>query len=191
MTTTIKLNDKRGSRDIMHINIIVFDGALVQFKGESIPPVARVVNESFDKNGKWSATTWVVELIEGAEAFAFAQDWGTGQWFTGKTWAEAVTRIRNAGCPDSVANEAIVRFIRSNFPKAASELDKADTAWQNAGNVWVAAVAAQTELSAAREEVGAYIAEQEASVSAKKVRAALLAAKGGKMSLADLKAAMV
>jgi len=188
---TTTCNDSIGSRSIQHINVLVVRGqGLVQFKGESIPPVARVVRTEYTKNGKWSHTTWSVELADEASIVTFSQDWGIGKYFPVATWQEAINRVREADrvAMDGVTDPMIERFIRSTFPKVAADLDKADAEWTSAGDVFAAMLAAQAELAQVRQEALAYVEEQEAAKAAASLRSALSQAKGGKMSLADLKA---
>jgi hypothetical protein len=186
-------NDSIGSRNIQHINVLVVRGqGLVQFKGESIPPVARVTKEEYTKNGKWSHTTWTVELTDEANLIPFKQDWGIGKYFPVTTWQEAIKRVREADrvAMDGVTDTMIETFIRATFPKVAENLNAADATWRAAGDVFGEMIAAQAELAQAHQEVVAYVAIQEASIKAAGFRAALELAKGGKMSLADLKAAI-
>jgi hypothetical protein len=193
---TIKINDRLGSRDILHVNIVAFGDALIEFGGQSLPPAVRLISTKFEKNGKWSFNEWTVEVHPEAEVFALTQDWGTGVWFPTATWDAAVQRVRDAtkdGLP-GVSDAAIVRFIRAKWIKAAANLDTEAATWADS-SIWSAAVAAQadaaraqSDLSAAQAEARAFVDGAEATASAKAVRAALASAKGGKMSLADLKA---
>jgi len=193
---TIKINDRLGSRDTHHINIVAFGDALIEFGGQSLPPAVRLVSIRFEKNGKWSYDEWTVEVHDDAEVFILTQDWGTGVWFPTATWDATVQRVRDAakdGLP-GVSDASIVRFIRAKFAKVAANLDTEAATWADS-TIWSAAVAAQADaaraqadLSAAQAEARAFVDGRESAASAKAVRAALASAKGGKMSLADLKA---
>lgn len=212
--TKITMNDRLHSRGRRHQNVFAApagDGAvLIQFTGESIPGVATIASEKFTKDGKWSHTTWTVDLADNVRWFQWDQDFGTGEYLTSKTWETAIEEVRReSGMPDLDA-DAITRYVRATLPDLAASMDKAATPVASAAPAIIAAQqalasaqaeksAAEAELAAAlaeiaeelqlREEAAAELAEAQAiKDQAAKARAALASAKGGSMSLADLKA---
>ncbi|NCC29884.1 MAG: hypothetical protein EOM22_17510 [Gammaproteobacteria bacterium] len=174
---------------------------IVQFTGESIPGVARIIKEDYEKNGKWSKTTWSVELADGIHGFSLSQDWETGKYLT-PSWDATVARFRSAAGVD-VSRAAVERFVRAFF---RSEKARASVAMMDAGEIVLSLpsgpvlaelMAAQEELAAAQAEHRAIMAEISAIEQAENDRAEAAAlrertakarnamAKGA--SLADLK----
>jgi hypothetical protein len=196
---TVQVNDRLGSRNISHKNIIAVSGrGLILFVGESIAPVARVIREEYKKDGKWSHTTWTVEVTEDAHIFRFSQDWQTGFWFNATDWAGAIADVRLVmGDVEGITDAMIERFIRSAFPKSSAKLDEDAAAWAAVGDQFSALLEAQAaasqavqELAAVKAEAIAFVEEAEAKANSAAIKAKLAAAKGGKLSLADLKAAL-
>lgn len=122
---TVKVDNQLGSRSIQHRNLLAVSGVgVVQFEGLSIAPVARVLGEAYEANGKWSFTRWEVALSDGAELVSFYQDYGVGRYFPDHTWAGAIQRIRNLFSADMVlTDEMIINLIRSKFAPAAEKFD--------------------------------------------------------------------
>jgi hypothetical protein len=196
---TVTCNDRLGSRNISHKNVLAVAGrGLVLFSGESIAPVARVMRADHKKDGKWSHTTWTVELADDASMFQFSQDWQTGAWFNSADWQGAIADVRLVmGEVAGITDEMIERFIRSVFPKSSAKLDESAAAWAAVGDQFsalldaqAAASAAVQELASVKAEAVSFIEEQEAKANSAAIKAKLTAAKGGKLSLADLKAAL-
>ena len=194
-----KINDRMGSRGILHKNLVVAPGqGIVEFRGESISPVLRVMSKEYEKGGKWSHSTWTVELREGATILEWHQDWGTGSWFKSQGLTGAVEEL-SAALPEGhgLNSAQVERAIRSIWPKTSSALAAEDAAFTSAGDQFGDLLEAQKEyasaLSEAQEVASAIEATEEAKRlrnQAAKLKTAAAKAKGGKMSLADLKAMM-
>lgn len=204
---TATANNAMGSRSLRHVNLLLCPGqGIVEFTGKDIPPVLRVVKEDYTRNGKWSHSTWTVEIQDDFELLAYGQDWEMGKFFPGKTWPEALKRLNSKldGKPAKMGiTEAMMeRAIRSIFPKSAAAIDAAEAEFANAGNALAELLAAQDELSAARKaeaEVLGQIRQMEeaekmrqeaAETRARVERANSLLKSGQKISLADLKNAI-
>lgn len=120
--TSATFNDRDGSRGRQHRNFICHGGVAVAFRGSSIPG-CRVMREQYEKNGKWSHSTWECELAEGFTPLVFSQDWETGEWFNSRTWAAALTE--RGYLLDALGGDAsaVERFIRTHCPRTAARLD--------------------------------------------------------------------
>ena len=192
------LNNAMGSRGIRHKNLVVAPGqGIVEFTGESISPVVRVLATGYEKNGKWSYSSWTVELT-GVSVLEWTQDWGTGSWFKSNGLKGAVEEL-TAALPEGHGLSAaqVKRALRAIWPKTAATLAENDAAFLAAGDQFADLLVAQREYAAATAAAQQVVTEFEAAEEATRLRkqtdklkAAAAAAKGGKMSLADLKAAM-
>jgi hypothetical protein len=158
---TYSFNDKMGSRSLSHRNFIVAGGLALEFVGKNLPG-CRIVREDFSKNGKWSHSTWDVELADEISVLVFSQDWDTGKWFPEKTWELACSRSDLA---KHFSPEQAERFIRRFFPQNAVIFDE-ERASQSAP---IDVVSAFQELSAESQE--------EAELRAEKARLAVQAKK--------------
>jgi hypothetical protein len=201
---TVKINTRQGSRDCQQVQILLVAGrGIVQFKGESIAPVCRVTDTTYTKDGKWSHTTWTVELADGCQLISHFQDFGTGKYFNSNDWIGAVEellcRFGSGQTPADygLTHDQVVRAIRTIFPRSAAAIDAAEQSWSAAGDQLADLLAAQEEHTAALSEAGQVVADIEATEESKRLRqqsaalkAAAAAVKGSKMSLADLKALM-
>lgn len=97
------------------------DGVFHEFKGASIPGICRVVRDEYKKNGKWSYTTWTLQLAEGVHAWTNAggrlADLGglctlTAPLTLAATWADVP--------------EPLHRVVRGAYPRTTQRLDEAD-----------------------------------------------------------------
>jgi hypothetical protein len=146
-----------------------------------------------------------VEIPDEFELLPFSQDWETGKYFPVNTWPEAIARLneRLDGKPArmGISAEQIERAIRSIFQEAAKKIDAAQAAFAGAGNVLdelFKAQAALAEVQRQEAEMNRTISQledaeslrQQAAETAARVEAAQKIMKSGKISLADLKAAM-
>lgn len=170
----INFNDRRGHRGRQHLNLIAArlpDGRQVifEFSGQSVPGVAQIVKEDYNKNGKWSAAYWEVDLAEGVFGVVRSQDWETGDWLTARRWSEAIAEFIGA---DALDADAVERFIRAKWPNIAGQLDAARREAQADGSAALAdLLAAQEELAAAQAEHAAAVAGVAALEQAEAARA--------------------
>jgi len=196
--TIYTINNGIGSRNRRHMNLIIAPGeGIVAFTGQSISPACKVLSEDFNQNGKWSATTWKVEVYAPYRLVTISQDWGMGTYLVAKDWPSAVAELKKS-LADDVPDEAIVRFIRATLPKAALQLDQAEQDWQSGINGIHDLLIAQEELMQVNNEKAKVLQEAEvrdrtlatqremAETKEAVTKAREMLAKGA--SLADLKA---
>ena len=126
--------------------------------GEDLPGILLVVGSRYEKNGKWSNTTYQLELADGVKAVSISQSWEEGMFWPSLTWEtlfeEALLRL-DGGLTD----EEIERFIRSDFPKTATRLDE-KAALVSAPSVVQDILRQQAEKAAAQEEASRTVAEK-------------------------------
>ena len=204
---TVTCNNRIGSRSLRHVNLLLCpDMGIVEFKGTDIPPVLRVLKEEYTKDGKWSHSTWTVELEDDYELLSYSQDWEMGTYFPVRTWEEAIKRLdwalERKPTKMGISDEMLARAVRAIFPKSAAEIDAAEAEFTTAGNVLAELLAAQAELAEAKkaesEMVGKIYQMEEADElrqEAARTRYRVDTAKallegGGKVSLAAIKAAI-
>lgn len=78
----IKWSDQLGSRDRKAGLLIRREADVYWFAGGSDENV-RVVSAVWKKDGKWSATSYTVEVQDGAEALPVVQGFESGKWREG------------------------------------------------------------------------------------------------------------
>lgn len=130
-TTTIKWSDQMGHRDRKAGLLIISDGRPYWFVGGSDRHV-RVLSATWQKDGKWSHTTYEIELAPGVRAYPAHQGWESGKWREGL--AAAISLPANAGWQaiadrlgvplSSLVDEAAGKVVIPRGPEAAaSEVD--------------------------------------------------------------------
>jgi hypothetical protein len=78
-SAAVTWSDQIGSRGRKaHLWLVTPAGAVHVFTGESIAGVAAVVGREFEKKGKWSHTTFRLELGAGVRAVPFLDGWERG-----------------------------------------------------------------------------------------------------------------
>lgn len=183
---TVTVNNKLGHRDRQHKNILAVNGekpCFLLFSGESIPGVCRVLNSDYTKNGKWSHTTWKLQLPDGVTLAVHSQDWGTGSYTNARTWDLAISDFLSLFEGLTVNSEDVVggnpkwinaaeRFIRAVYPQAATELDLEENKAEEVAPISELIEAqerlavAQKEAARAKAEIGQLIAAREAEEKA-------------------------
>ncbi|MDP2689062.1 MAG: hypothetical protein Q8P48_03005 [Deltaproteobacteria bacterium] len=92
-------------------------GEVVKFVGENIPGYCAVVTAQYERCGKWSNTTYRLELVPGVRALSFLSPlhgcWGDDL----ASWGEVA---ENLGLPIEVAQAV----IRAEYKTTAERLDK-------------------------------------------------------------------
>lgn len=103
-------------------------GEIHRFQGRSIPGIVAIAGHDFCKSGKWSGTTFRLEVAPGVRVFDGADGWETDRFTEGLS---AVVRHRVDRWMD-VANALGVRrataqaFLREWLPREAAELDQVE-----------------------------------------------------------------
>jgi len=102
--------------------LIIFTPDRVWMGTNSIPGVAQVVETSYNKNGKWSSSTFQVILADGVDAVSVRQDFNTGKFFTDTcmSWAAVAKALKIEG----VSPRAIEAAVREHWPKHAARFDE-------------------------------------------------------------------
>ncbi len=123
----IRIDDQLGRRGRKQ-KILVFipNKGILEFKGESIPPVLRVISEEYSQNEKWSCFVWTLYVEEEVQVKSFFQDWGVEIYFPEKTWNAVYWRIWDFFKTDEVflSKAQIQNAIREIFPETAQRLDE-------------------------------------------------------------------
>lgn len=131
-------SDKMGHRGRKPWCLLVQGGEIREFTGESIPGLVAVVGTSRSKNGKWSATTYRLELAGGVRAIGGLDGWETGRFAEGLRAAASFQRpidrwLDVAEALGTSVTEAM-RFLRAWRPRAAEALDAVDAALEAVEN---------------------------------------------------------
>ena len=128
----ISWSDGLGSRSRRPWLLLLKGEQIVPFKGSNIPGFAVIRGSDYRKNGKWSYTTYRLELADGVRAIAGMMGWETGRFVEGlhsavtsrnpiDTWADVANAL-------GVSVPAAMSCLREWRPKAAAALDAVDEA---------------------------------------------------------------
>jgi len=114
--------------------IFVCGDEVIAFGGSDIPGVVVVRGTDYKKNGKWSHTTYRLQLADGIRHIAGMNGWETGRFVEGlasavgcatlDTWADTAKAL-------GVSVPSAMEFLRSWRPKAAAKLDEVEQALAN------------------------------------------------------------
>ncbi len=89
---------------------------IVKFTGKSIPDFCSIGKESYEKNGKWSNTTYTLNLSAGVRELYFLSPlhgvWGSNF----SSWGEVATKL-------SLPIELVKNIVRTEYPDTAERLD--------------------------------------------------------------------
>jgi len=125
-------NDRQGRRDRKAFFLLVtVDGEVHSFSGRPIPGVCATRVVAYEKNGKWSNTTYEITHADTTKVFAGRQDWASGAYWPQGSWDTGLGALA-AVCP-AVTRAGYERFIRGEHPGTAA--------------VWDAAAKADAELT--------------------------------------------
>lgn len=114
-------NDGMGSRGRRRKLLVGLGDAIHEFSGRSIHGIVAVVSDRYEKNGKWSNTTYSLAMAAGTWSHEEGQSWEEGEYFHGAACpADAVVKLRRSGCtaPDGV----VLSFLQTAFPKTIERL---------------------------------------------------------------------
>jgi hypothetical protein len=104
----------------------------MRFTGESLPGIVAVVGIDYEKAGKWSHTTYRLELAPGVRAIAGRDGWETGRFVEGLRdavhFGRPVDRWIDVANALGVTLAEAQRFLREWRPKAAARLDEVEAA---------------------------------------------------------------
>lgn len=124
-------SDQLGSRSRRAWLLFVKDGKVYPFAGEGIPGVVAIRGSSYRRDGKWSHTTYRLEVAEGVRTISGKEGWETGRFAEGLAGA-AGTKAIDLWVEMANALEVTVpaaqEFLRAWRPKAAEHIDAAEAA---------------------------------------------------------------
>ena len=129
-TTNIEWNDGLRPRGRSQWLLLVTPaGDVLPFKGTDIPGTVVVRGTSFEKNGKWSNTTFRLVLGTGVRAIAGTDGWETGTFREGLAKATGVSPIDTwEECARALGAtvESAKRFLTAWRPKAAEHFNEVE-----------------------------------------------------------------
>ena len=127
----IEYSDGIGSRGRNPFLLFIKGDDIVSVGGSDIPGVVVVRGTDYTKNGKWSHTTYRLQLADGIRHIAGRSGWETGRFVEGlasavgcktpDTWADTATAL-------GVSVPSAMELLRSWRPKAAEKLDEVEQA---------------------------------------------------------------
>jgi len=125
----ITWSDRLGSRDRKPFLLLVRGDEVIVFRGQNIPGVVVVRGTDYTRNGKWSYTTYRLQLSGGIREIAGRDGWETGRFVEGlgsavgvmtpDTWADTAKAL-------GVSVPSAMEFLREWRPKAAEKLDEVE-----------------------------------------------------------------
>ena len=105
-----------GGRNCMLVRLA--DGSVVEFTGSTIPGAVVVLTEEYEKNGKWSNTTFRLAVADTVKAVPVHSSWTK----EAASYAEAAEKLSRLFGAD-VSAAAAEALIRSGWQKAADRID--------------------------------------------------------------------
>ncbi len=131
MSNKIEWSDGLGQRSCRNFLIFIHGDEVILFRGESIVGVVVVSGTDYTKNGKWSYTTYRLQLADGVRYVAMRDGWNTGRFTEGlgeavgrktpDTWLQVAEAL-------GVSVPSVMKFLRVCRPKAAEVLDETERA---------------------------------------------------------------
>lgn len=130
----ITWSDGIGSRSRHPFLLFVKGDEVVVFRGENIEGVVVVRGTDYTKNGKWSHTTYRLQLADGIRHIDGRDGWETGRFVEGlasavgcktpDTWSDTAKAL-------GISVPSAMEFLRAWRPKAAEQLDKVEESLAN------------------------------------------------------------
>ncbi len=125
----ITWSDGIGSRGRKSFLLLIRGDEVTVFCGQNIAGVVVVRGTDFTKNGKWSHTTYRLQLADGTRHIAGSDGWETGRFVEGlasavgcktpDTWADTAKAL-------GISVPSAMEFLRNWKPKAAERLDEVE-----------------------------------------------------------------
>lgn len=123
----VTYSDKMGHRSRSPWAIVIGPGDKLElFTGESIPGKVAIVGADYTKNGKWSHSTYRLQLASGVRFLPGLMGWETGTFVEGLAYAtgKITDRWHDVANALGVSLPAAQEFLRAWLPKAAGRLDR-------------------------------------------------------------------
>lgn len=129
-SNNVTWSDEMGSRSRRAWLLLVKGEKIVSFTGSNIPGIVVIRGTDYHKNGKWSHTTYRLDLAAGVRAISGRDGWETGKFVEGlrsavgfgqpiDTWADVANAL-------GVSVPSAMEFLKEWRPKAATTLDEVD-----------------------------------------------------------------
>lgn len=130
LASTMTYSDGIGSRGRRPFLLLIKGETVMAFKGQNIPGVVVVRGTDYTKNGKWSHTTFRLELAQGVRAISGRDGWETGKFVEGLrsavSFGQAIDTWADVANAMGVSVPSAMQFLREWRPKAAEALDQVD-----------------------------------------------------------------
>jgi len=101
--------------------VVTGSGEAHRFVGSDIPGVVKVLGTKYEKNGKWSNSTYRCFSPDGTVAIAMRETWEEGVFWPQATWDEAFAWAREQA--PKINHGSFVALLRAEWPKAAEKFD--------------------------------------------------------------------
>jgi len=116
-------NDGMGSRSRHPACLVITAAGVVhRFTGSDIPGVVKVVKTKYEKNGKWSNSTYHCVSPQGTKTYSWSQSWEEGLYWPQASWEEAVKTVQQSA--PQVDPASLEAAIREHWGKAAAKFDE-------------------------------------------------------------------
>lgn len=129
-TSSLSWSNEMGHRSHSAWLLLVKGEEIVSFGERTMPGWVVVLGTDYRQNGKWSHTTFRLELAVGVRAIAGHNGWETGRFVEGLRSAvrgnEPIDRWPDLANALGVSVPAAMSFLRQWRPKAAEALDIVD-----------------------------------------------------------------
>lgn len=127
---SLTYSDGIGSRSRRPWLLLIKGETIAAFKGENIPGTVVVRGTDYQKNGKWSHTTFRLELAQGVRAISGRDGWETGKFVEGLrsavSFGQAIDTWADVANAMGVSVPSVMAFLKEWRPKAAEALDQVD-----------------------------------------------------------------
>jgi len=108
--------------------LLIKDGKVTRFHGESIPGLVAVVGSDWIKCGRWSYTDYRLEIADDVRAIAGGEGWHNGTFREGLAGAvgskQPLDRWSDVANALGVSLTECRRFLSEEFPREVEELDR-------------------------------------------------------------------
>lgn len=139
--STVGYDDGLGHRSRRSMLILYCANFAIKFTGEDIPGVCVITNSSYNKNGKWSSTSYNIELAAGFKASSITQSWEGGKFCDDVTsWKVIQSQLGLEGLNPSALKDFVAIFLPTTlarFNELAEKLAAIDDAVEESGVEWI------------------------------------------------------
>lgn len=116
-------NDGIGSRSRRPACLVITAAGIVRrFRGIDIPGAVKVVKTQYEKNGKWSNSTYHCVSPQGTKVYSWRQSWEEGLYWSQASWEEAIKTVQQSA--PQVDPGSLEAAIREHWDKAATRFDE-------------------------------------------------------------------